>query len=450
MADAYRHVYIATESALFVWDHDRLRLLRTLPHNTRNITVLNMVQGKLTVCSGNLLLTLATSAGKDPVVTDSVALSFRGEGLSPLTFLPDYRGNLWVTAPGKLCILLRDRLGRVSNDRKLLLIHQGADAPRTGFTATGHKLIFRTRSLGYVYVDVDSFLSRCIHSDLLGPYLTDVQLSHHAVDWAAIGEVPLTNGLPACPRLGYHNNNLSFLFSAISPFYPEYLVYQYRLDGFDTGWLPPQAAGRAEYTALPPGRYHLRLRAADVRGGWTERSVWQFIILPPWWRTWWAYALWALLAAGLVALLFRLRLRMLQRRLEVEKVVMEHELKAIRAQINPHFLQNTFDFLARRALLDTHEHMLNALKQVSGYLRGVLYRSDKTLVTLEEEIEAVREYWAMQQILLRQGFEAIIRVDDAVDTFGMMLPAMLLQPIAENAIKYGTKAGRAGKYCGWM
>lgn len=86
---------------------------------------------------------------------------------------------------------------------------------------------------------------------------------------------------------------------------PEGVVFSHRLDGFESEWIETRADRRlATYTRLSPGRYVIRARARTQSGVWsTNEALLRIEILPPWWRTPTAIALWFVLAAAIVALL---------------------------------------------------------------------------------------------------------------------------------------------------
>ncbi|WP_310396413.1 two-component regulator propeller domain-containing protein [Hymenobacter sp.] len=93
--------------------------------------------------------------------------------------------------------------------------------------------------------------------------------------------------LPA--RLNY----LTFDYGGASLTNPDQVRYKYRLLGFEQTWAGPLAATSATYTNLAPGRYTFEVKAANEAGVWSARpATFAFTIRPPWWRTWWANALW--------------------------------------------------------------------------------------------------------------------------------------------------------------
>jgi ligand-binding sensor domain-containing protein/nitrogen-specific signal transduction histidine kinase len=93
---------------------------------------------------------------------------------------------------------------------------------------------------------------------------------------------------------------------------PESNRYWSKLEGFDSGWVALGASGDRVFTGLPPGRYTLRLRARDAAGNAAREQRLAFEVPPPWWRSWWALAAYALLAmAGMfgAAAAYRSRLQ---------------------------------------------------------------------------------------------------------------------------------------------
>jgi signal transduction histidine kinase len=104
------------------------------------------------------------------------------------------------------------------------------------------------------------------------------------------------------PQLAYGRNSLQFTFAA--PVYKgdEDILYRFRLEGADKAWSAWGLRKEANYSSLGPGDYRFRAQARTVDGRIGEEGVYVFRILPPWYRTWWAYlgyvALFGLLAVG--------------------------------------------------------------------------------------------------------------------------------------------------------
>lgn len=133
------------------------------------------------------------------------------------------------------------------------------------------------------------------------------------------------NDARTIPELMVHPdaNSLSVEFSALDYSSPERNRYEYRLEGYDRGWVGTSSSRRlAAYTNLPPGDYRLHLRGSNREGDWTERTLEIPVrVLPAWYQTWWAKSLFVLIAILLVLALVQGRtlvLRRRQRELEIQ------------------------------------------------------------------------------------------------------------------------------------
>lgn len=150
-------------------------------------------------------------------------------------------------------------------------------------------------------------------------------------------------------------------------------------------------------------------------------------------------ALLASLAEIFSFLLENLRLR--ERRLEHEKREQElvlnanrSELKALRAQVNPHFLFNALNTIA--SLIPRHpDRAEKTIEQLAEVFRYTLRRSDREWVTLEEELEAVRAYLDVEQE--RFGDRLVVCVTCTDEAMDVRIPAMVVQTLVENAVKHG-------------
>lgn len=126
---------------------------------------------------------------------------------------------------------------------------------------------------------------------------------------------------------------------------------------------------------------------------------------------------------------------------ETTKLATEAELRALRAQVNPHFLFNsltTIGYLIQTA----PERAFETLMRLTALLRGVLRRSEGEFATLGEEIELIESYLDIE----RARFEDRLRVtiDAPRETRNHRIPALLIQPLVENAIKHGVSLSRSG------
>ena len=119
---------------------------------------------------------------------------------------------------------------------------------------------------------------------------------------------------------------------------------------------------------------------------------------------------------------------------ELEASLRASELKALQAQINPHFLFNTLNTIARLALLEGASQTQEVVYALSDLLRDNL-RDINVLRTLQEEVQSVKDYLMIQKIRFGDRIQAYIDIDPEVMT--TLIPALTLQPLIENAIIHG-------------
>ncbi len=157
---------------------------------------------------------------------------------------------------------------------------------------------------------------------------------------------PLTQSLleTKSMTLLYNQNSLSFEFAALHYANPQKNQYAHMLKGYDQDWIYDNR-NYAAYTNLDPGKYEFLIRASNAYGVWNEKgTTLEIIILPPWWRTWWAFAGYGVLFFGLIYTAYlgmRTRIKIRERERSREKELQHAkaiekaytELKATQAQL---------------------------------------------------------------------------------------------------------------------
>jgi len=120
---------------------------------------------------------------------------------------------------------------------------------------------------------------------------------------------------------------------------------------------------------------------------------------------------------------------------ENEQELMKAELKALKAQINPHFLFNTLNMLYSNALTKDDNLPENILK-LSGNLQYLLHEGEKNIVLLNQEVEFIQDYISLQKARLGEKNEVsfVFKSDDS----DQLIPPLLLIPFIENAFKFSS------------
>ncbi|MEP1150596.1 MAG: triple tyrosine motif-containing protein [Balneola sp.] len=118
-------------------------------------------------------------------------------------------------------------------------------------------------------------------------------------------------------KLNYSKDRLRFNYAAANFYRPEVNTYSYKLVGFDNDWSNWSVETQKDYTNIPEGSYTFLVKSRDLfnQEGATDEFV--FTILPPWYRTWWAYTLYLITFFGLLYLGYRIRINQI---LQVQRV----------------------------------------------------------------------------------------------------------------------------------
>lgn len=139
------------------------------------------------------------------------------------------------------------------------------------------------------------------------------------------------------PELDYAQNSLNFNFSA--PYFDGNvsILYSYFLEGYDNKWSAWDISNKKEYTNLPEGTYRFKVRAKNIYGVISNSAEYQYIILPPWYRTFWAFFGYLILFATLIYILVQLSVRSLKKsKIKLELTVKERTAEITNQNIELH------------------------------------------------------------------------------------------------------------------
>ncbi len=149
-----------------------------------------------------------------------------------------------------------------------------------------------------------------------------------------------------------------------------------------------------------------------------------------------------LLTFGLIIWKWRTRQRI--RKEQQQRRLRELELTAIRSQMNPHFLFNCLNSVQNLVQQNKGREAHLYLADFAGLIRNVLNNSEKEEVSLAEELDMVQKYLSLEK--LRFDFDYQINVDEEVDLHNFLVPSMLVQPFAENAVIHGLQSKTGKKH----
>jgi ligand-binding sensor domain-containing protein len=248
--------------------------------------------------------------------------------------------------------------------------------------------------------------------------------------------------------LSYNNNNVSIEFAAVdlTGYYP---VFEYKLNGGD--WIKLESNILA-LNSLGYGNNKIQARAIRRDGKpSTQVAVISFFIKTPFWKSSLFWLLTTLTAFGLTIFLLQKRNRQKQlaavEKVSTEKKLTELEMQALKAQINPHFVFNCLNSIKGFIFEKDYKQADKYLDKFSDLLRSTLDNSSSAIISLHEEVKYLDNYLQLEKLRFDEKFEYSIAVADSIDKNDCYVPAMLLQPYVENAIRHGIRflTGKMGQ-----
>lgn len=240
-------------------------------------------------------------------------------------------------------------------------------------------------------------------------------------------------------ELPHDRNHITFNFLGISLSNPQQVKYSFKLEGFDEAWSPPDYLNPATYSGLPPGKYTFKVKSANSRGVWNEKPVeFSFKISEHF-----TQMMWFQLSAGSMGLallwgIYYMQVRRHRVKRELERKLDSLKLKALRSQMNPHFIFNSMNSIQ---YFINHNEKLEANRYLSKFaslMRKMLNNSREELIPLGDDLDALDLYLQLEKMRFEDKFDyELICRDEHIKE--LMIPSMVIQPFVENAIIHGFK-----------
>ncbi len=243
-------------------------------------------------------------------------------------------------------------------------------------------------------------------------------------------------------QLRYNRNDFIVAFTGINFDNGSLNTYMYRMVGLDNDWIYAGGNRTATFTNLSPGMYTFEVKSANRQGIWNdEPAVVRIEIVPPFWKT----SLFIVVCYNvlMLAIFFTFRYQSkLSRKKEAEKIHVNNQLnelrmKALRSQLNPHFIFNALNSIQSYVLDNNVVEASRYLSKFAKLFRLVLDNSDTNFTTLQKEIQLLNNYIELESLRLNHSFSYKITVTPDINQEKACIPSMLLQPHIENAILHG-------------
>lgn len=235
-------------------------------------------------------------------------------------------------------------------------------------------------------------------------------------------------------QFSYNQNYITFEYVALWYSSPHAVTYLYKLEGYDLEWKVSKD-NVASYSSLPPGDYVFSIKASENKFFLDEPiTSYAFTIAKPFWQKWW-FVSGAFIAASLIFYwLIKAREKRLSRDAVLKKEMIETQLQALKAQINPHFLFNSFNTLI--TIIDENSRhpqvAIEYVEKLSDFFRSILAYREAETISLEEEWKLVEDFGYLLQ--KRYGRHLRLHIDSPPKDC-CILP-LTLQMLVENAVKH--------------
>jgi ligand-binding sensor domain-containing protein len=239
-------------------------------------------------------------------------------------------------------------------------------------------------------------------------------------------------------------NTMLLRFTSLNFTDPGNQLFSYKLDGNAPSLWIDINKPEILLTQIPYGNFTLTLQVASKNQYWVPSyKTYHFTVLAPFYLRWMFIIPVSLLLALLLWFVIRYRLKEMRTISNLDRMAVEYEIKALHAQMNPHFVFNCLNSIKELIMSKDNKNANIYLNKFSYLLRSTLDQSKLTFIPLSQVIEYIRNYLDMEKLRF-EHFHFNIETDPALNTESIVMAPMLLQPIVENAIWHGISKQKEG------
>lgn len=262
-------------------------------------------------------------------------------------------------------------------------------------------------------------------------YITNFSVNGKDLSVSTVAELP------------YYKNNISLSFIGLSYRSGNNILYRYKL-ARNEPWKYTRNINLT-FPELGSGEYHVLIDAQTSYGLWSEHPAsLNFIIQKPVWKQSWFWFSTVMATVLCILLIWHRNTGKVKRNLQLRNSMLKSEIKALRAQMNPHFIFNSLNSIQHFIFSNRKEEANEYLVQFSKLIRMILDHSQNSFITMAEEIAFLKLYLELEQLRLNNKFDFDFVYNNCTELSECIIPSMLLQPFAENSVLHGI-APREGK-----
>jgi len=241
-------------------------------------------------------------------------------------------------------------------------------------------------------------------------------------------------------------STFSFKIATLDFSQPYNYKIQYQLTNYDNQWITVSNPATIRYTNLPADKYTFKVRLLQDNGIASDvQKTLTIDIVPPFWKTWWFRALLVAIIGGILYVLSRNKIMKERKEGQLNQQRAEAETKALRSQMNPHFVFNCMNTIEYYMVTHQTDKASAFLQNFSLLIRNVLENSQKELITLEHELDTLSLYIDLERERADNQFDYDFINQDRIQLNQYQIPPLLLQPFVENAILHGLRHKTNGR-----
>lgn len=270
-----------------------------------------------------------------------------------------------------------------------------------------------------------------------------LQVNYKTVDSLNVNEWAENNTIL---QLSPQQRQVSFIYKTVDLDHPTDVQYRTKLNEAD--WSPWTTNNTQNLSGLAYGSHNFKVQSRNNRWQNSDPIAFSFYIDSPFYKKIWFLPTVILIVIGLLGLYIWQYIKRLkrenraeQKRLKLENHLLSLEQKALRLQMNPHFIFNVLNGIKAMAITKP-DKMNNTINNFATLLRETLINSRKETITLEQEIKTLRHYIEVEKLMAEKTFKHTITVNCDLDPEEILVPPMLIQPFVENAIRHGILKGK--------
>jgi ligand-binding sensor domain-containing protein/anti-sigma regulatory factor (Ser/Thr protein kinase) len=269
-------------------------------------------------------------------------------------------------------------------------------------------------------------------------FVPDIRLSNKPLPKFSIEATGINKMLSENIRLPYSQNDVELRFNVINFTDPEENRFAYRFaNEKDSAWRELNTKNILVLSTLPAGSHNIEVRLYSVNNRWpSQLKTVNIVITPPFWKSWWFLTIVSLALATGSFLFYKSRISEVRKKASIDRQMAEFEIKALHAQMNPHFIFNCLNSIREMILNNENQQASHYLSKFAHLIRITLNQSSRPFISLKNTIDYMQRYLEMEKIRTAY-FCYNIHVDRSIPQDDIFLPPMLIQPFIENAIWHG-------------